>query len=323
MASAGSDHGETDSLVGIQKWIPGAGRGRLMALVLFLLVFGAPLVIALLLETCCSFGKSERTKMVLWNVLAWSSSDLAKLQRDLFPEAYRDIHWCYPEMQEKKLALSFDDAPGDNPKLLNQILDLLKQHNAQATFFCTTDLITPEMASTVERIVREGHELGNHMPADKPYSNLSKDEFLSELRRSDQILRGYDGLHAPEASKGGLHKLFRAPNLSMSSSMASGLSDEGYISVHANVFSQDSAICEVHPVPHYHVNFVRTMVSPGSVVLLHVPQRSRRHQCVDIVDSLLPLLSQSGYQCLSINGLVGELRKSSSSEGSSMPVAHQ
>jgi peptidoglycan/xylan/chitin deacetylase (PgdA/CDA1 family) len=55
--------------------------------------------------------------------------------------------------------LTFDDGP--NPVHTNQILDLLARYNAKATFFVLGDLVDahPQIA---QRIVAEGHTLGNH-----------------------------------------------------------------------------------------------------------------------------------------------------------------
>ena len=57
------------------------------------------------------------------------------------------------------VALSFDDGP--HPVFTPQVLEILQQHNAQATFFLIGEraLRHPEL---VARIKAAGHELGNH-----------------------------------------------------------------------------------------------------------------------------------------------------------------
>lgn len=57
------------------------------------------------------------------------------------------------------IALTFDDGP--DPTTTPQILELLKQHRAKATFFVIGRHVQqhPELA---RRIVAEGHEIGNH-----------------------------------------------------------------------------------------------------------------------------------------------------------------
>src|SRR5690242_977360 len=59
----------------------------------------------------------------------------------------------------QKVCLTFDDGP--HPEYTPQILDILKQHSVPATFFVVGQhaLANPEL---VQRIIDEGHDLGNH-----------------------------------------------------------------------------------------------------------------------------------------------------------------
>ena len=61
--------------------------------------------------------------------------------------------------RSKSIVLSYDDGPGSH--LTPVLLDLLSRHGVKATFFLLGNRVTqsPEL---VERIVREGHELGSH-----------------------------------------------------------------------------------------------------------------------------------------------------------------
>ncbi|MCV6628928.1 MAG: polysaccharide deacetylase family protein [Flavobacteriaceae bacterium] len=57
------------------------------------------------------------------------------------------------------IAISFDDGP--HPEFTPKVLQLLKQHQAQATFFCIGEkmLDYPDLA---QQIIAEGHCIGNH-----------------------------------------------------------------------------------------------------------------------------------------------------------------
>jgi len=57
------------------------------------------------------------------------------------------------------VALTIDDGP--DPEVTPAVLDLLAAHGVRATFFCIGERVErhPELA---RRIVREGHEIGNH-----------------------------------------------------------------------------------------------------------------------------------------------------------------
>ena len=57
----------------------------------------------------------------------------------------------------KLVALTFNDGPAD--PYTNQLLDICKERNVHATFFCLTENVK-EYADVMQRIKNEGHELG-------------------------------------------------------------------------------------------------------------------------------------------------------------------
>ena len=71
---------------------------------------------------------------------------------------YPDYLWSMPRNQ-KKMYLSFDDGPHVQATPL--VLDMLKQYNAKATFFCIgkNAAAHPDLYT---RILSEGHAAGNH-----------------------------------------------------------------------------------------------------------------------------------------------------------------
>jgi peptidoglycan/xylan/chitin deacetylase (PgdA/CDA1 family) len=60
---------------------------------------------------------------------------------------------------EKKIYLTFDDGP--IPDATHQVLDILKEHDALATFFCVGANIEKH-PDVYQRILAEGHATGNH-----------------------------------------------------------------------------------------------------------------------------------------------------------------
>ena len=81
--------------------------------------------------------------------------------------------------------LTFDDGP--NPDFTPQILDILAQHNARATFFVTgwSAVTYPEL---IQRIVSEGHTLANHSWDHVALDTLSKEEFDANVMRTQWAL---------------------------------------------------------------------------------------------------------------------------------------
>lgn len=66
--------------------------------------------------------------------------------------------WSIPNTQNK-IYLTFDDGP--TPEITPWVLDILKQENIKATFFCIGKNIK-ENPEIFQRIIKEGHSFGNH-----------------------------------------------------------------------------------------------------------------------------------------------------------------
>jgi len=60
---------------------------------------------------------------------------------------------------EHSIFLTFDDGP--HPQVTPYILNLLKQYDCKATFFCVGENIK-KYPETFEQILKEGHLVGNH-----------------------------------------------------------------------------------------------------------------------------------------------------------------
>lgn len=77
-----------------------------------------------------------------------------KFIKSLFP----NFIWNLPR-NNNQIYLTFDDGP--IPEVTPWVLDLLKQYNAQATFFCVGENVI-RYPDIYKRIVDEGHSVGNH-----------------------------------------------------------------------------------------------------------------------------------------------------------------
>jgi len=89
--------------------------------------------------------------------------------------------------QSPLVALTFDDAPGD---LTPQLLGLLKEHGAKATFFVIGEEAVARPAQ-MRTLVSAGHELANHLLHDEPSWRLSPQQFASQAVRVEALLSPY------------------------------------------------------------------------------------------------------------------------------------
>jgi peptidoglycan/xylan/chitin deacetylase (PgdA/CDA1 family) len=96
----------------------------------------------------------------------------------------------------REVALTFDDGP--HPEWTPRLLDLLRAHNAKASFFVVGEACEG-CGELLEQVVREGHALCNHS-----WSHLSQ-PLLSGKQQRQEILRCAAAI-GPQG-----HKLFRPP----------------------------------------------------------------------------------------------------------------
>lgn len=87
-----------------------------------------------------------------------------------------------------------------------RILDVLKQHGVTATFFVLGSVAEAE-PDLLRRIATEGHEIASHGWSHTLVSDLSRDEFVGELLRTEEVIQTLTGTNPVG---------FRAPQWSVS-----------------------------------------------------------------------------------------------------------
>ncbi|MEI8381234.1 MAG: polysaccharide deacetylase family protein [Planctomycetota bacterium] len=92
--------------------------------------------------------------------------------------------------ERPRLALTFDDGP--HPIHTPQLLDVLRSTHVCATFF-VVGKDAEQHPDLIRRIVKEGHELGNHTWSHSEPSQTSPQHFLEETRRTDSLLQELTG----------------------------------------------------------------------------------------------------------------------------------
>jgi peptidoglycan/xylan/chitin deacetylase (PgdA/CDA1 family) len=145
---------------------------------------------------------------------------------------------------------TFDDSPSPST---HAILDCLEQHHIKAVFFILTDNI-PGNEAILDRMVREGHTLGNHGAKDRLHLFMSDAEFEADLLESDRILRQWQ-----------TPRWFRPGYGFFSDAMLATLQRHQYTMMLGNVFPFDSFIRS----PHLNKWYVERKLDSGSIVILH------------------------------------------------------
>ncbi|MFC7309828.1 glycosyltransferase [Streptomyces monticola] len=186
----------------------------------------------------------------------------------------------------KKLVLTFDDGP--DPKWTPKVLDKLKKHRAHGVFF-VTGTMAARHPDLVERMVKEGHEVGLHTFNHPDLSYQSKRRIDWELSQNQLSLAGAAGIRT---------SLFRPPYSSFPDAFDNAswpvtayIGGRGYITVVNDTDSEDWKRPGVDKI----IERATPRGGKGAIVLMH-DSGGDRSQTVAALDRFIPQLQSRGYE---------------------------
>jgi len=188
------------------------------------------------------------------------------------------------ETEEKKLAISFDAAWGDDYTL--EILDILDKYNVKSTFFLVGFWVD-KYPEHVKEIYNRGHDVGNHSTNHPYMTKLSDDEIEKELNiTGDKI----EKLIKEKPI------LFRPPFGDYNDRVINVCKDNGYYVIQWDVDSLDWKEMGVQPV----VDRVTRNVRNGSIVLFH----NNAKYVLEYLPIIIERLQREGYEIVPISQLI-------------------
>lgn len=199
------------------------------------------------------------------------------------PGEYPQVVYFVPT-REEAVALTIDD--GLDPETTPLILDELASHGAHATFFLVSHSL-PGNEALIERILREGHEIGNHMTEDEVTVRLDDESLPRKFHEAADALEAV----APV-------RWFRPGSARYDDRVLALTQARGYRIALASVAPLDTVISSPRSV----AGFISWMVEPGSVVVLH-DVRERGHRTVATLERLLPSLTERNIRVLTLSAL--------------------
>ncbi|HFU3810378.1 TPA: polysaccharide deacetylase family protein [Streptococcus suis] len=181
-----------------------------------------------------------------------------------------------------QISLTFDDGP--NPSTTPLVLDLLKKHNAKATFFVLGQNIEGN-EWILQRMKAEGHEIANHSWSHPNLTNLSPDAIHQEIEKTQVAI---------EKAVGQRPVLVRPPYGAVNRKVASAMN---LPSIYWNVDTQDWSSHN----PQAILNQVKTNACPGCFILMHDIHK----ETVKSLDSVLQFLTSQGYSMVTVSESLG------------------
>ena len=201
----------------------------------------------------------------------------------------------YFKTDEKIVAFTIDDGfcGLDNPNgcMINEVRELFKKYNSKATFFTTGSHCKNAKHSDVISLIDDGHELANHGMYDTPYHKFSKEEFRKDLNNTDAILKQYTEY---------IPNFYRAPHARYSKNMDAVIKERGMIHVVCDAFATDTST----PDPEWISSYIIKKTKPGSILLIHMPEKGVREWNLKAMELTLKWLSENNYKVVTLSRLL-------------------
>lgn len=199
------------------------------------------------------------------------------------------IRWNYHLMSlianykvaDNQVAITFDDGP--HPDFTPKVLELLREHNVKASFFCIGKNIEkyPEL---FKQIVNDGHTIGNHTYSHSNGTGFMKtSDLIVELQKTNAIIKKISGLDV---------KFFRPPFGVTNPRLKRALKNVDLQSIAWSIRSLDTTSKPKELI----LNSISKRLTKGDVVLLH----DTSNKSVEILEQLLLFLKQNKMKSVTV-----------------------
>jgi len=204
----------------------------------------------------------------------------AIIQANFYAQTY-----CYANVSEKQIALSFDDGP--NREYTLQVLSTLALYNAPATFFVIGKNIQGN-ESILKQIDAEGHIIGNHSYTHSFFVDFkSLQGFRNELNQTAESVFKIIGKRM---------KLFRPPYGVTTPNLVKAANVLNYSIIGWSIRSFDTTADTAQIISQR----VQTQIKPGAIILFH----DTSDKTIQVLKQTLNFANQNGYKIVTIEQLL-------------------
>ena len=184
----------------------------------------------------------------------------------------------------KKIAITFDAAWTNQDT--KDLIDILKKHNAKATFFIVGDW-AEKFPESVKAFYDAGHTIANHSDTHKAFSKCSREEIRKEIINCNKKL---------EAITGAPVTLVRAPSGDYTDQSLDVCKELNMTMIQWNCDSLDYTKISTDEI----VNRVVKGTTNGSILLFH----NGVENTAPALDKILTELKKQGYSFVSVEDLI-------------------
>jgi len=204
------------------------------------------------------------------------------------------------ELPKKHIVLSFDDGP--NSEITPQVLNLLAEFGAHATFFCTGVGINGNPDLAWEMVHTYGNEIGNHSYEHQTNNNLGNYNYLrSELIKTQIAIENAIGYPATS---------FRAPTLTYETGGSSSSNNEWQYGYNLELAAGSLGLPLIDATGHQLGNYdwdsnfdanaiferAKLLAKDGGILLLH----DNNYRTLGALRLILEWLTEQNYEVHSV-----------------------
>jgi peptidoglycan-N-acetylglucosamine deacetylase len=188
------------------------------------------------------------------------------------------LRWAYPgavwrlDKISKTVYLTFDDGP--IPEITPWVLDVLKQENIKATFFCVGENVEKHL-DIFNAILKDGHRVGNHSFHHIRGRKFKLNDYLEDIKKASNFISS---------------NLFRPPYGSLTFGQFNALR-KNYKIVFWDVLTEDY---DQGKTPEDCLNNVRKFTRNGSVIVFHDSIKAAE-RLKNFLPAAIQHLKQQGY----------------------------
>ncbi len=190
---------------------------------------------------------------------------------------------------EKVIAITFDDGP--HPRFTPQILSILKENDAKATFF-VLGKHAEWYSKALLQVKEEGHEIGNHSYGHVDIKKISEEVIISEIEKTQDIIFKLTG-NKPS--------LFRPPFGFYNEKLLKILKERD-LKVILWTETQDPLDWN-HPGVDKIVKKVLSNAQSGDIILLH-DYAEGECEAIKALEIILPELKKRGFRFVTVSELL-------------------
>jgi peptidoglycan-N-acetylglucosamine deacetylase len=190
------------------------------------------------------------------------------------------------ETSQKTVALTFDDGP--SREKTNEILQILREENIRATFYVIGAEIEKNQGE-LEKIIAEGHEIGNHTFNHERMILVSPSFVKSEIEKTDELIRKAGWTNEITFRPPFGRKLFTLPFYLSKNNRKTITWD-----VEPETYVEKSEDLIKHTLDN---------AKNGSIILLHI-MYSNRNESMKSVRPIIKGLREKGFEFKTVSGLL-------------------